>query len=71
MSYTDQDFETTAASHTPRPLTPLETELLALVKRFQDCGGEDADGEHRDFWDDWDDCCIAADALRDRIGNGQ
>lgn len=71
MSYTDQDFEQTAASHTPRPLTPLEAELLALVKRFQDCGGQGEDGEHRYFWEDWDDACAAADALTEREGIGQ
>lgn len=49
-------------------LTDLERELLDLVQRFQDCGGEDTDsGERRDFWEDWDDCCIAADALTDRL----
>lgn len=47
-------------------LTALEIELLALVSRFQDCGGEDSDGENRDFWEDWDDAYIAADALKER-----
>lgn len=57
----------TAASDLPN-LTELERELLALVQRFQDCGAECSDsGERRDFWEDWDDCCIAADALTDRL----
>lgn len=57
----------TAASDLPN-LTELERELLALVQRFQDCGNEDTgSGERRNFWEDWDDCCIAADTLIDQL----